>query len=89
MTQEKPKQLSLYTAEELKEVTQPIQKATFLKEGEKPLCKPKYNDRIKCELCGKIYTRSNKRQHYASEYHQAHDRMNQQLRQFLFNKKTL
>lgn len=85
MSLEKPKQLVQYTVEELKEVMQPIQKATFIKDEGKLIRNP--SDRIKCEYCDKTYRRSNKDKHVKTQIHQLHERINKTLRQIIIDNK--
>ena len=41
---------------------------------------------VKCDICGKTYTKQNKWHHKSTQYHQTYAKMNQKMRDFLFSK---
>jgi hypothetical protein len=49
--------------------------------------KAKPNDIIKCVICGKLFTRSNRTKHNRTEVHQIYVKMNEKYRHLMFEKK--
>jgi len=47
---------------------------------------PHHSDKIKCEYCGELYTRSNVTAHRKTKYHKAYVAMNDKIRKLLLNK---
>jgi len=72
------KQLVQMTVDELNYIQNPVGKALYEKTNEK------WKDRIKCEICNKTYTRSNKYRHNNTKYHKMYEEMNNKLRKLLF-----
>ena len=77
-----------YSAEEIKYIQTPIGKGLY-RYSEKKVGRPKidnkkqWNDKIKCELCGKTMLRSNQSSHNKSQYHIAHEKINSKLRHII------
>lgn len=82
------KGLSQYEPETLKYLTKPIGKAIFKNAVEKrgrpkKDTKAHWSDRIKCEICGKEFTRSARTKHTKTEFHQAHLKFDQKIKKLL------
>lgn len=78
------KQLTQLSPEALSYVTKPIGKAFFNHKGRpKKDDKAKWNDRIKCEICGVEFTRSNRTAHNKTKTHKIYSEMNQKLKKIL------
>lgn len=86
-----------YDAEEMKYITKPIGRAVYENAyenkdndiGKEKKEKKKNNrfERIECELCGRIISKNNKAAHRKTRFHQAYEKMNKKLREFLLDKK--
>ncbi len=75
-----------YTKDELDFAKKPIGKAHYKSRGRpKSEIKTKPNDKIKCSICGKTYTRSNSYHHKHTTYHLTHVKLNDKIRQMMFN----
>ena len=82
------------TPDELNTSQRPIQKAELehyyeqesADEEEEEILPPHHSDKIKCEYCGELYTRSNVTAHRKTKYHQAYVAMNDKIRKLLLNK---
>lgn len=61
----------------IKYIKKPLGKALY--EGGK--AKP--DDRIKCQVCGKIFTRWNRTRHNKTQYHQTYAKVENKFKQFL------
>lgn len=77
-----------YTEEEIKYCTTPIGCAIYntKKIGRKRKeikCLP--SDRVKCEICGKEYTRSGKYNHDITQVHQTYKKLNKKIASVLLN----
>lgn len=96
---QKGKSLTQYNPEEIKYAQKPVGKA-FYKSGliendqeEKIDLSPKSKlnkkkserDKIKCDICGIKYTRSNKYGHVRTKVHKLHEKMNSKLRKILLD----
>jgi hypothetical protein len=62
----------------LKYIKKPVGRALY--EGGK--AKP--DDRIKCQVCGKVFTRWNRSQHNKTQYHKIYLKVESQFKKFLF-----
>ncbi len=88
-------ELCQYGAEEMKYITKPIGRAVYENAYEnKDIVKPKKEkkknnrfERIECELCGRVISKNNKAAHRKTRYHQAFEKMNKKLREFLLDEK--
>lgn len=75
------KNLTTYTEDELKYVQTVTGKALFNhdEENEQPKQKTHWSDRVKCDICGKEFTRSSRTAHNKTLYHnmkkQEHDKL--------------
>ena len=69
------------TPEEFDELNNPIKNEIY---KEKIKDKPK-KQMIKCDICGKFYSRTNKWAHNHTEYHRAYMNINKKLRDFILH----
>ncbi len=86
---EKQKGLGLYTKKELEYVQTPIGSALYKtkKIGRPKTEKPaKWNDRVKCDVCGDEFTRSGRTNHNKTRHHQDFLKMNKKIRTLLLEK---
>lgn len=92
----KGKGMSNYNKEELKYVRTPIGKGLYLnaldtKKDKDEIIdkpkdeKPKWNDRIKCSVCGSIINRANKSRHKKSNHHQIYAKMDSKIKKMLLD----
>lgn len=75
-----------YTEEEIKYCTTPIGNAIYNHRGRKrkeKKCLP--TDRVKCEMCGKEYTRSGKYNHDKTKVHQTYVKLNKKIASVLLS----
>lgn len=77
------KSLPLLDVEELKYVQKPVGKALYLNSKIK---KETWKNKIKCNVCGKHYTRSNLTHHRNTEIHKAFDNINKKMMEIFINK---
>jgi len=67
-------------------VTNPLGKAFYKSSGRpKKTEKAKWNDRIKCEICGTEFIRSNRSAHNKTKAHKIYSDMNQKLKKMLLS----
>mgnify|MGYP000850943203 CR=1 FL=1 len=73
--------------EELKNDNKIIQKAHFIKNinDEKFKNEQISNNRIKCMICGKEYTKYNKTKHYKTKHHIFCEKLNYKWRKMIIN----
>lgn len=80
------KGLALYDIDELKYVQKPIGKALYTK---KKIGRPKkdnpsqWSDKIKCDVCGNEFIRSNRSNHNKTKQHQLYLKMNDKIKKLL------
>lgn len=72
--------------QESEEQSSPPKKNLVFQEEEIKTPEKHHSDKIKCEYCGEIYTRSNITAHRKTKYHQAYVTMNDKIRKLLLNK---
>jgi hypothetical protein len=94
---ESGKPILFMNKDEFKYINTPIGKAIYKESYEKKedeLVTPKQSryrgatkptDRIKCKICGKIYSRNCKTHHDKTQHHLFYDNMNKKLRELLLN----
>jgi len=86
---QKQKGLTQYSNEKLIYIQKPIGKAIY-KSKERPKKseenKAKWNDKVKCDRCGKEFIRSSRTTHNKTQYHKIFDKMNNKLQDFLLQK---
>ena len=83
------KNLIDYDVDELDYVMKPVGNALYKGRGrprKDDSDKAYPNDRVKCEVCSKYFTRSGRSSHNRTQYHQLHAKMNKKLRELLINK---
>ena len=86
---QKQKGLTQYSNEELQYIQKPIDQALYKSQGRPKKIeknKAKWNDKIKCDRCGKIFIRSSRTAHYKTQYHKIFDKMNNKLQNILLSK---
>lgn len=92
----KGKTLTKYSSNELKYTMKPLGKAIYIssvknkpkeeeEEIEAIITEKHPRDRIKCKVCGEIYSRSNSWSHRKSKIHVAYDKLNVKLRKILMD----
>lgn len=66
---------------EMKMLQKPIGKATYNSAKGRPRkqIKVNWNDKIKCSVCGELYTRSNSSRHKKTKIHQVYETLNKKL----------
>jgi hypothetical protein len=82
------KNLTEYDNETLKYIQKPLGKALYLNLEENKTENDgkenaKWNDKLKCKICGRITLRSNQSKHKKTKYHMAYENMNQKIRDLL------
>lgn len=90
--------IATYNEEELKYLQTPIGKEIYKNAMNTPQeqyiqitttnkMKPtsRWNDRVKCTICGKIVSRSNQSNHRKSNQHQIYLKMNEKIRKLLID----
>ena len=83
----KTKSLALCSEETLNLIQKPVGAAIYKSVTQIPKKeKGKYNDKIECEICGKIYTRSNFSSHKKTSYHKIYNELNKKLAKILIKK---
>lgn len=83
------KNLADYDEDELDYVMKPVGTALYNCKGRPRKCedeKARPNDRIKCDICSKYFTRSGRSGHNRTQYHMIHSKINKKLRNLLINK---
>jgi hypothetical protein len=81
------KNITEYDEKTIKYISKPIGKALYLNalqnNEEIKKEKAKWNDKIKCKICGKITLRSNQSKHKKTKYHMVYENMNVKIRELL------
>lgn len=72
-----------YSVEQMEYIQKPIGKANYNAETKK---KAHWSDRIKCEICGKEFTRSARTKHNQTQHHQTYANLNKKLASLLLGK---
>lgn len=83
------KNLVDYDVTELDYVMKPLGTALYRKRGRPRISKEDKalpSDKIKCEVCSKVFTRSGRTGHNRTTYHRVHLDLNEKLRKLLINK---
>jgi hypothetical protein len=86
----KGKGLSQYSDDVLKELNKTIPKAIYENAVKQKIKHStsndsKWTDKIECDVCGKIYTRSNSGAHKKTREHKIYENMNKKLRKIMLN----
>ena len=90
--------IATYTEEELKYLQTPIGKEIYKNAMDTPKDEyiqvtttnkmhpsTRWDDRVKCKICGKIVSRSNQSNHRKSNQHQIYMKMNEKIRKLLID----
>lgn len=83
------KNLVDYDVDELDYVMKPIGTALYKKRGRPRMSeedKALPSDKVRCEVCSKLFTRSGRTGHNRTTYHRVHLDLNEKLRKLLINK---
>ncbi len=81
------KGLALYKNKELKYIEEPLGYASYCGEIEHHEKEPKthWSDRIKCNICGKEFTRSARSAHKQTVYHKLHLKFHKKISNLMIN----
>ncbi len=79
--------LTLLDIDTLKYARKPLGKAIYRANVGRPLKEDHvhWTDRVKCNICGKIFTRSARANHNKTKYHQTYACIGEKLRKILIN----
>ena len=73
-----------YNREQLEYLQKPIGKAIYKSEDITDAdTKAHWSDRIKCNVCGKEFTRSSRTKHNKTQHHRTYEQLNRKLVEFL------
>lgn len=80
------KGIPLYENEEIEYLEKPLGKAAYLmKDNTLKKKKSHWSDRIKCNICGKEFTRSCRKSHEITKHHQTYAKLNTKMKKILLD----
>lgn len=82
----KKKGLGLYNNDDLRYLENPLGAASYTHHDPEPSKLKHWSDRVKCKVCGTVYTRSSSSRHKKTRHHRDYLNMNEKIRDLMLKK---